>query len=180
MMLIPRINKIKQSLLCLLILLTVSACGFHLRGAVELPPEIKSLALEDTATGSELLPVIKLQLRRNGIQTLPDTEQAKLILTINGESYSRRVLTVSSVGQVQEFGLSFDVDYSIRNVADPGASLMRQKLSIKRDLRFSVDEVLGKSSEEARLKDDMLRAAAERILRRLPRAVSSPAKATIQ
>ena len=94
-----------------------------------------------------------------------------MILIVDAEAYKRRVLTVSSVGQVQEFELSYDVAYSIKNVADPDASLMRQNLSIKRDLRFSVDEVLGKVSEEARLKKDMVLAASERILRRLPKAV---------
>ena len=164
----------KVLLLCLLLSVTVSSCGFHLRGNVELPPEIHSLAIEDTATGSELVPVVKLQLRRNGIKTLESTDQAKLILVIHGESSTRRVLTVSSAGQVQEFQLAFNVNYSIQNVADPSASLLRQELSITRDLRFSVDEVLGKTSEEARLKNDMVLAAAERILRRLPRAVNSP------
>ncbi len=174
------IRQMKNLLACLLVALALSGCGFHLRGEVELPPEIRSLAIEDSATGSELVPVIKLKLRRSGIKPLDNSQQAKLILIINGEAYSRRVLTVSSVGQVQEFGLSYDVDYSIKNVADPSASLMRQTLSIKRDLRFSVDEVLGKASEEARLKDDMLVAAAERILRRLPKAVSKPVKANDQ
>lgn len=158
-------------LLCLWVVLQLGACGFHLRGAVELPSEVRQLALEDTATGTELMPVIKLQLRRNGITPLESSEQAKLILVVNSEDYKRRVLTVSSVGQVQEFELAYNVDYSIKNVDDPGASLMRQSLSIKRDLRFSVDEVLGKASEEARLKQDMVLAAAERILRRLPNAV---------
>ena len=158
--------------LCLLVLVFgLTACGFHLRGSVELPPEINQLAIEDTATGSELAPVLKLQLRRNGIKPLDSSEEAKLILIVDAEAYKRRVLTVSSVGQVQEFELSYDVAYSIKNVADPDASLMRQNLSIKRDLRFSVDEVLGKVSEEARLKKDMVLAASERILRRLPKAV---------
>ena len=155
----------------ILLMLELASCGFRLRGSVELPPEVRQLALEDTATGSELLPVIKLQLRRNGIKPLDNPEQAKIILIINGEAYKRRVLTVSSVGQVQEFELAYNVDYSIKNVNDPDASLMRQKLTIKRDLRFSVDEVLGKAAEEARLKEDMMLAAAERILRRLPSAV---------
>lgn len=154
-----------------LVVLALSSCGFHLRGSVELPPEVKQLAIEDLLTGSQLAPVLKLQLRRNGIKPLDDPEQAKIILVIHGEAYKRRVLTVSSVGQVQEFELSYNVDYSIKNVTDPDASLMRQNLSIKRDLRFSVDEVLGKASEEARLQDDMILAASERILRRLPKAV---------
>lgn len=155
----------------LLLVVELAACGFRLRGAVDLPPEINQLAIEDTATGTDLAPVLKLQLRRNGIKPLENSEQAKLILIVDAEAYKRRVLTVSSVGQVQEFELSYDVGYSIKNVTDPDASLMRQRLSIKRDLRFSVDEVLGKASEEARLKEDMVLAASERILRRLPKAV---------
>ena len=161
-------------LLTLLLLFTLflNACGFHLRGAVELPEGIHKLAIEDTATGSNIAPVIALQLKRNGITPLKSQDNAELVLIINSEAYGRRVMTVSSVGQVQEFELSYDVDYSIKNVKDAGASLMRQKLSIKRDLRFAVDEVLGKASEEARLRKDMLVAASERILRRVPRVAS--------
>lgn len=160
-------------LILLMSLLSLSACGFRLRGAVELPPEVRQLAIEENIIGSQLVPVIKLQLRRKGIKPLDDKDQAKIVLIINTEAYQRRVLTVSSVGQVQEFELSYNVDYSIQNVNDPQSSLMRQKISIKRDLRFSVDEVLGKATEEARLREDMVLAAAERILRRLPRAVKS-------
>jgi len=161
-------------LFCSFMVVLLSSCGFHLRGTVTLPPEINSLAIEDIPTGSQLAPEIKLQLRRNGITPLSSSEQAKLVLMIISESYKQRVLTVSSVGQVQEFELSYDVVYSINNVADPGASLLRQNLSIKRDLRFSVEEVLGKATEEARLKTDMLQDAAQKILRRLPKAASKP------
>ena len=156
----------------IIVAFALSGCGFHLRGSVELPPELNKLAIEDMATGSEIYPVINLQLKRNGIAPLENSDNAELVLVVNGEAYTNRVMTVSSVGQVQEFELSYKIDYSIRNVKNASASLMRQRLEIKRDLRFSVDEVLGKASEEARLKKDMILSAAERILRRLPKAVS--------
>lgn len=165
-------RPLKISLMLVVLAIELAGCGFRLRGDVDLPPEVKQLAIEDAATGTELVPVLNILLRRSGIKPLDNAENARLVLVIISESYKRRVLTVSSAGQVQEYELSYAVKYSIKNIDDNTVSLMNQKVSIKRDLRFSVTEVLGKSSEEARLKKDMINAAAEQILRRLPKATA--------
>jgi outer membrane lipopolysaccharide assembly protein LptE/RlpB len=44
---------------------------------------------------------------------------------------------------------------------------------LRRDLRFDANEVLGKSSEEERLRQDMLDSAAQQILRRVPKVTGS-------
>jgi len=164
-------NKLlKVVLLCFFLVNELAGCGFHLRGDVEMPPEARQLIVEDLPVGSEIAPVLELQLRRSGIKPLKDPQEAKLILAILGESYKRRVATVSSAGQVQEYELDYTVKYSIKNVDDIQASLMNQSITVTRDLRFNVTEVLGKSTEEARLKQDMIVAAVEQILRRLPNA----------
>ena len=166
-------RPLKLSLLLVVFLaIELTGCGFRLRGDVELPPEVRQLAIEDTATGTELVPVLNTLLRRSGIKPLDNVENARLVLVITNESYKRRVLTVSSAGQVQEYELAYSVKYSIKNIDDKNVSLMNQKVAIRRDLRFSVTEVLGKSSEEMRLKKDMINAAAEQILRRLPNATA--------
>jgi len=152
-------------------LLLLQSCGFHLRKWVELPPEVQQIAIQDIAIGSELAPVVQLHLRRSGIDTLPTEEGAKLILQVQGESYKRRVMTVSALGQVQEYELIYTVKYSINNVQHGDASIKDQSLVVKRDLRFNPNEILGTASEETRLKQEMIDSAVDQIIRRLPKAV---------
>ena len=149
------------------VLIMLQSCGFHLRGEIELPPEIHQLAIDDVTTTSQIAQELKIQLRRHDIKLLNNIEDAKLIIVIDGERNQRRVMTVSPEGQVQEFELMYTVNYSIQNKDNKEASIANQSLTIRRGLRFDETAVLGKTSEETRLQEDMVRAAAEQILRRL-------------
>ncbi|MGD8566563.1 MAG: LPS assembly lipoprotein LptE [Gammaproteobacteria bacterium] len=151
----------------------LTACGFHLRGSIELPAEARQVAIDDGKSATDIATSLNIHLRRNGIKPLQKIDKAKVVIKIRSESFQRRVLTVSSAGQVQEFELIYVVNYSINNRDNKDASLTDQTLTLRRDLRFNANEVLGKTTEEARLKQDMLDSAAQQILRRLPTVVGA-------
>ena len=112
---------------------------------------------------------LKIELRRHDIRVLDNVEEAKYVVVIDREQFSRRVMTVSPEGQVQEFELIYTVFYSILNKENQAASINGQNLTVRRGLRFDQTAVLGKTSEETRLRQDMVSNAAEQILRRLQR-----------
>lgn len=145
----------------------VMACGFHLRGSFELPSGLENIAIDDVSTTSDLAQVLKTQLRRHSITPQNKIEDAKLVIVIDKEAHQRRVMTVSPEGRVQEFELIYTVNYSLLNKQNPEASVSDQNLTVKRDLRFDETAVLGVTSEEDRLKREMVNSAAEQILRRL-------------
>jgi len=150
----------------------LQACGFHLRKATEIPAEAKSVAIVDLPIGSEIASAVNLQLSYVGIDALAQDQGANLIFVVKDEKYKRRVLTVNAVGQVKEYELVYVVKYSIKNVRHAGASISNQTITIKRDMRFEPNEVLGSADEEARLRKEMIKIAAKQIIRRLPKAVS--------
>jgi len=154
-------------LTCVVAVLFLQSCGFHLRGEIELPPEIHQLAIDDVTTTSQIGPVLRIQLRRLDIKVLENVDDAKLVIQIDKEAFQRRVMTVSPEGQVQEFELSYTVFYAIQNKDNQSASISNQSLTVRRGLRFDETAVLGKTSEETQLQKDMVDAAAEQILRRL-------------
>ena len=156
-----------RSLICVVSVIFLQSCGFHLRGEIDLPPEIHQLAIDDVTTTSQIAPVLRIQLRRHDIKLLDNIDEAKLVIEIDSERQQRRVMTVSPEGQVQEFELMYIVNYSIHNIDNEKASISKQNLTIRRGLRFDETAVLGKTSEETRLQQDMVNAAAEQILRRL-------------
>jgi LPS-assembly lipoprotein len=153
--------------LCTAVILMVMACGFHLRGSFELPPGLENIAIDDASTTSDLAQVLKTQLRRHSITPQKKIEEARLVIVIDKETHQHRVMTVSPEGRVQEFELIYTVNYSLLNKQNPEASVSGQNLIVKRDLRFDETAVLGVTSEEDRLKREMVNSAAEQILRRL-------------
>ena len=166
-----------QIALCVLLIVFLHGCGFHLRGNIELPPGLEMVAIDDVSTTSSLAQVLKTQLRRFNITLVKNIDDAKLVIVINSEGHQRRVMTVSPEGKVQEFELIYTVNYSLLNKENPEMSVIEQNLSVKRDLRFDETAVLGVTSEETRLKQDMVSSSAEQILRRLQNvAGAKPAK----
>ncbi|WP_455199829.1 LPS-assembly lipoprotein LptE [Kaarinaea lacus] len=161
------ITTVARLLVGAALLLVLQSCGFHLRGSVDLPPEIHQLAIDDVTTTSQIATELRIQLRRQDIRLLDNVDDAKLVIVIDAERHQRRVMTVSPEGQVQEFELIYIVNYAIHNKDNQEASISNQNLTIRRGLRFDETAVLGKTSEETRLQQDMVRAAAEQVLRRL-------------
>ncbi len=84
--------------------LAISACGYNLRGALEIPSSIKSVSLVSTSYSS-LVNSISMSLVASGIkvQSLPDRSLFRI--NIESETFDRRQLTISTTGRVNEYEL---------------------------------------------------------------------------
>lgn len=159
-------------LLLFTLLLSLTACGFHLRGSVQLPPELTEMALRDASPATDILPELRRALKNENVHL---NEAAPLTLQLTAEQYGKRVLSVDSSGRAQEYGLSYTVYFSMQS--DDGTMwLTKQAVTESRDLRFDANAVLGTASEETLLKTEMRRSAVLQILRRLQQAkIHTPA-----
>jgi len=153
-------------LLLFTLLLSLTACGFHLRGSVQLPPELAEMALRDASPATDILPELRRALKNENIRL---NETAPLVLQLKAEQYGKRVLSVDSSGRAQEYGLSYTVRFSMQG-NDGAVWLTEQAVTENRDLRFDANAVLGTASEERLLKTEMRRDAVLQILRRLQKA----------
>jgi len=160
------LRPISGLFLVALLVLLLQSCGFHLRGNVQLASELSPLLLREPGAGTEIASVLRGAVRANNIHVTKNEQSASAILTIHREEHRRRVLSVSSAGTVQEFELSYRVNYSLKD-SQQGALLSNQWVNLSRDLRFDTTAVLAKSGEETQLKKDMVNDAAQQILRRL-------------
>ncbi|MGD8559036.1 MAG: LPS assembly lipoprotein LptE, partial [Gammaproteobacteria bacterium] len=134
LVLLPRAAR--RWLLIITTMVLLASCGFHLRGSVDLPKDTKQLAIDDGESASAIATTLHTHLRRNGIKPLQNTDEAKLVIEIHREGFQRRVLTVNTAGQVQEFELTYRVSYSLLNKDNEDVSLRQQSLVLRRDLRF--------------------------------------------
>jgi LPS-assembly lipoprotein len=147
-------------------LLLLSGCGFHLRGDVDLPPELLEMALIDAVPATSIAPDLRDALKGKGIKL---HNGAPMLLQLRGESYSRRVLSVDSSGRAQEYGLGYTLRFSLQKRGGE-VWLPMESIIVTRDLRFDAAAVLGTANEENQLSTEMRRDAVLRILRRLQHA----------
>lgn len=143
---------------------TLSACGFHLRGAAELPFKTVYLGFPpNSAFGAELARNLRAGTRT---QVVDKREEADAALEVSGEVREREVLSLNAQGRAREYQLRSRV--TLRVVDRNGRELLSPvTLSAQRDVAFNDAQVLAKESEETLLYRDMQSDLVQQILRRL-------------
>jgi LPS-assembly lipoprotein len=148
------------------LLVLLSACGFHLRGDVELPPLLQDTYIESDDPFTGIARPLRAQLERSGATVLETRDQASAVLRIIGERSENRVLSVGSSGKATEYELFNQVVFSLSDAA--GKVLVGpQTVRMTRDLTFDETELLGKLSEAEGIHRQMLDSLARQILTRI-------------
>jgi LPS-assembly lipoprotein len=157
-----------MSLRLLFVLATISAlsaCGFHLRGAEPLPPGVERIYIE-MPSGSPLRYELESLLLAAGGEVVKEKSAATSLLVVQSATIRSRTLSLDTLGQASEYGLTLSVKYSLQS---EGGTIVDQPLSsrVERDFRLDPDNVLGRGAEREMVEREMYRVAAEQMLRRL-------------
>lgn len=144
---------------------SLSGCGFHLRGAVQLPAQMQMMYIQGVP-GSELILDLHRSLGSSNVQLVNSIDKADAILVILVDQVTRRVLSVGSTGRAREYELTYKVRFSVVK-PDQSPLLKPEQHIIRRDFSFDENDILGKSSEELLMRQEMQRDMARLILRRL-------------
>lgn len=155
-------TQIKNIFLLTLILLT-SACGYQLRGSIDLPEGLKSIYLQGAS--AQLRKTIQKTLKSSGGQLVENIEQAGLVVQIIKEKMDRRVLSLSSTGRASEYEIIYTLDYNLLDTEGKTLSKM-QKIEINKNYFNNQEQVLGKDNEERVIKEEMYRRAVQTIVNR--------------
>lgn len=155
-------------LVLLACIVSLSACGFHLRGAYQLPETMATTFLETSNDNSELVRFLKRTLMASDVELVESKDRAQAHLHVLAEKQSKRVLSVDSRGRAREYELSYSVDIVLS--ADEKILLEQQHLTLTRDFLFDTEDVLGKGREEAMLIRDMQQDMVRLIMLRLQAA----------
>ena len=168
------INYLRRTMLGLLAIAPVSgliACGFRLRGMVDLP--FKVIAI----TGSPSPPLrADLQtaiLTGTDAQLSINPKDADLILEITSDLNSREILAYNSNGQVSAYRLNIRVGF--RAYDNAGADIVPEaEIYLTRDMDFSVSTVLASDTQMQQFLTSMRRDLAVQILRRVAASARAP------
>lgn len=156
-----------RSVVALLLVLLLGACGFQLKGDASLPYKSIYISLpENSVLGADL----RRQIRANSGTVLADNaKDAEAVFIQISETRDRIIASLNSQGRAREYQLR--LRYSFRLADNKGNLLIPvSNISLAREVTYDDNQVLSKAQEEEFLWQDMQRDLAQQILRRISTA----------
>ena len=146
----------------------LAGCGFEPRGQASLGDSTGSLYLEAPA---ELQIEIGSALAASAMQLGASRETADVVLVVASERFEKRALSVDPYdGSEREAEIAYTIEFRIGRGGE-GAAMEEQRIELLRDFLSTPEEVVAKEHEEDRIRVELRREAAHRILRRLAAAM---------
>ncbi len=152
-----------KNILLLTLCLFISACGYHLRGSIDLPEGLKRLYLQGSS--ASLRQVIAKTLKSSGGELVSSAKQAGVVISVLKEKMERRVLSLSSSGRANEYEIIYQLSF---NLLDSGGQMLaeKQKIELSKDYFNNQEAVLAKDNEEKVLREEMYLKAVRTIISR--------------
>jgi LPS-assembly lipoprotein len=162
-----------RTLLALLLLAPLlAACGFHLRGAGGLPPEMAQTQLVVEDPYSTLARRLRTLLEQSGVEIVAGGA-ATAVLEIPQNRVTTDVLTIADNARVREYRVSHVVQFRLTDAA--GRELMPlQTLRQAREISFDEQKILASSREQEYLREDLAEDLARLIVNRLESVAAGP------
>lgn len=150
----------------LMILITVG-CSFHLREITQIPKEFQTLILESSDPYGPLTQSIRQELRLNRVTIVDDHKRTDIpVLRVLGSSQGKNTVSVFQDGVTVENQLSLKVSAQI---LVPGHDLYPVEVTVFRAFLDNPLSTLAKESENQILNQEMLKQAAQKLIRQLTR-----------
>ena len=147
------------------LLLSLSACGFHLQGHKPLPLVLRVAFVQAKDRQSDFVQDLRKELLSSGARLTTTSEAATAVVHVVNDDFARRVLSVSASDQPAEYELTYTVRFSV-SAADKEL-LAVQEVSAVRDYTFDETILLAKENEETILREALAHDLADVVMRRL-------------
>jgi LPS-assembly lipoprotein len=152
-----------KQLLIALVILTTTACGWHLRGITKLPSSVQIMTLESQAN-NRFTQRLKQQLTFNGV-VFPSDASANVRLMIAPITIKRLTLSVNSLGQAAEYELNAEL--KVRLIQLEEGTDTEWNISGRRIFSNDINSVIATRSEEKtqrqELENDLIRQLMNRL-----------------
>jgi len=143
----------------------LSGCGFQLQGALTMPAEMQRTYLDPVDKHSLFHRELRLQLQAAGVQLVDTPDNSTAILSIRIDETNQRVLSVSGRNVPTEYEVYYTVEYSL--ASGEKVLLSPQDITLTRDYTYDTTKVLGKSREEAVLREAVVKDLVRTVLKQI-------------
>jgi LPS-assembly lipoprotein len=151
--------------LIVLVLLSMSSCGWRLQGTTRLPELLGSAYIDTKDPYTDFNRALRETLTASGANLVTDRALATAIVRIRKDVSGQRVLSVSARNTPEEYQVYYAIEYSV----DGGGQelIPVDTLEMTRDYSYDETAVLAKQREQALLREALARDLAGLIVRRL-------------
>ena len=156
---------IRASFLALLLLL-LAGCGFHLRDALLLPPDLGPVRVQASDADGPLAQQLQQALQRAGATIAAPGDEDAATLRILSERLGDTPISVDQFGRAQEFTLRYAVIFDLRR-ADDTDLVPQQAIELSRDYVSVPTSSAGTEGEREILARELRREMVSSILRRI-------------
>lgn len=157
-------------LLAVVLVLALSACGFHLRNALVLPPGLGPVKVVSADRYSPLAESLSQALVRAGGKLAPEQAADTAVLDLVAERWGDTPISVDARGRAQEYSLRYAVIFELRG-RDGEAIVPRQAVELARDYIQVPTNSIGTEGEREILVKELRREMSASILRRIDAVV---------
>ena len=172
-------DALPRCLMLVVLALALSACGFHLRDALVIPPDLGPLRVVSPDPYSPLAEGLSDALTRAGATpAAADATDGVATLRIVSERWASTPLSVDSFGRAQEYTLRYAVIFRL-NRADGSALVPEQAVELSRDYISVPTNSSGTEGEREILARELRREMVSSILRRIDAAAHGPVTAPV-
>jgi LPS-assembly lipoprotein len=158
-------NSIFAACIAMLTLASVG-CGFHLRGNITVPPELKILKITPDNPNEPLQRNLRHIFTDAGITIVAPTAKNVAHLDVSEPTFSEQVLTIGLNNQPQRIKLELTFTYVL---SDKNDTVLQNNGEIKASRDFSVDpnNILSANAERDIIKSELYQDAINSLMRRI-------------
>lgn len=153
----------------LLLALSLSACGFQLRGAggsMSLA-SLSPLFIRGLSTADPFYQVLRSNLRGADAEIVQDRAAARETLIIYNHKRDKKIHSVGARGRVLEYELIESLSFTLGSMPSRFERERAKVLSVRRIYTNPETETLGRQYEETELRRDMYQQLSTQLLRRI-------------
>ncbi|HEY0505980.1 MAG TPA: LPS assembly lipoprotein LptE [Lysobacter sp.] len=148
------------------LVLALTACGFHLRSALVLPPDIGPVRVVSVDRYSPLAQALADSLARAGATIATEKTADATVLDLLAEQWGDRPISLDELGRAQEYSLRYAVTFELRR-PDGTTPVPRQTIELARDYVSNPVQSIGTEGEREILQGELRREMTAAVLRRL-------------
>lgn len=149
-----------------LVVCFLAGCGFHLRDALVLPPDIGPLRVVARDGNSELVQGLRDALRRAGASLADPANEEAATLQVVSERWGNTPISIDPFGRSQEFTLRYAVIFRLQR--EDGTDLVpQQAIELSRDYISVPTRSEGTEAEREILARELRREMLSAVLRRI-------------
>ncbi len=158
-------RPLSLGLACSLLLVSLSGCGWHLRGADFMPADLRTLHISTRDPSSDFTEMLRRSIKAAGVKIPDNATDAQYALVILNEKSESRTASVNASARVSELQLTETVEFLILN--HEGDTLIPATTVIsERIFEYNENNVLATDDERALIISEMHRDLVHRIFNR--------------